>query len=106
MLILQSFLTHFLCRFGGEESCGFGFESVAKCENEFESGKSRGYEIFGAVGSLAIFGKIGVKNPKCFFSHFFFIFRFYLAGYGCQTCIGNSGPLPEPVAQVVDAVNI
>jgi aconitate hydratase len=24
--------------------------------------------------------------------------RFHLVGYGCTTCIGNSGPLPEPVA--------
>ena len=23
---------------------------------------------------------------------------FYVVGYGCTTCIGNSGPLPEPVA--------
>jgi aconitate hydratase len=27
--------------------------------------------------------------------------RFHLVGYGCTTCIGNSGPLPEPVAQAV-----
>jgi aconitate hydratase len=27
---------------------------------------------------------------------------FYLAGYGCTTCIGNSGPLPEPVQQAID----
>lgn len=26
---------------------------------------------------------------------------FYLAGYGCTTCIGNSGPLPEKVAQAI-----
>ena len=26
---------------------------------------------------------------------------FNLVGYGCTTCIGNSGPLPEPVAQAV-----
>jgi aconitate hydratase len=26
---------------------------------------------------------------------------FTLVGYGCTTCIGNSGPLPEPVAQTV-----
>jgi aconitate hydratase len=26
---------------------------------------------------------------------------FYLAGFGCTTCIGNSGPLPEPVAAAV-----
>ncbi|MCK6554905.1 aconitate hydratase AcnA [Candidatus Binatia bacterium] len=28
---------------------------------------------------------------------------FDLVGYGCTTCIGNSGPLPEPVAQAVEA---
>jgi aconitate hydratase len=27
---------------------------------------------------------------------------FYLVGYGCTTCIGNSGPLPEPIARAVD----
>ncbi|MGH9535592.1 MAG: aconitate hydratase AcnA [Terriglobales bacterium] len=26
---------------------------------------------------------------------------FHLVGYGCTTCIGNSGPLPEPVAAAV-----
>jgi aconitate hydratase len=26
---------------------------------------------------------------------------FTLAGYGCTTCIGNSGPLPDPVAKAV-----
>jgi aconitate hydratase len=26
---------------------------------------------------------------------------FNLAGYGCTTCIGNSGPLPEPIADAV-----
>jgi aconitate hydratase len=24
---------------------------------------------------------------------------FHTVGYGCTTCIGNSGPLPEPVAK-------
>jgi aconitate hydratase len=28
---------------------------------------------------------------------------FNLVGYGCTTCIGNSGPLPEPVAEAVTA---
>src|SRR5699024_3978880 len=28
---------------------------------------------------------------------------FNLVGYGCTTCIGNSGPLPDEVAQAVDA---
>ncbi len=27
---------------------------------------------------------------------------FHLVGYGCTTCIGNSGPLPEPIAQAVE----
>jgi aconitate hydratase len=28
---------------------------------------------------------------------------FALAGYGCTTCIGNSGPLDEPIARAVEA---
>ena len=28
---------------------------------------------------------------------------FHLVGYGCTTCIGNSGPLPEPVSEAVNA---
>jgi aconitate hydratase len=27
---------------------------------------------------------------------------FQIAGYGCTTCIGNSGPLPEPVSKAID----
>ncbi len=27
--------------------------------------------------------------------------RFHLVGYGCTTCIGNSGPLPEPVSGAI-----
>ncbi len=27
---------------------------------------------------------------------------FHLVGYGCTTCIGNSGPLPAPVAEAID----
>jgi aconitate hydratase len=32
--------------------------------------------------------------------------NFHLVGFGCTTCIGNSGPLPEPVAQVVQKENL
>jgi len=28
---------------------------------------------------------------------------FNLVGYGCTTCIGNSGPLPEPIGEAVEA---
>ncbi len=31
---------------------------------------------------------------------------FNIAGYGCATCIGNSGPLPEPVAKAIDKNNM
>jgi aconitate hydratase len=27
---------------------------------------------------------------------------FYTVGYGCTTCIGNSGPLPEPVSRAIE----
>lgn len=31
--------------------------------------------------------------------------RFDVVGYGCMTCIGNSGPLPEPVVEAITQVN-
>jgi aconitate hydratase len=31
---------------------------------------------------------------------------FYLTGYGCTVCIGNSGPLPEPVSKAVTEGNL
>jgi aconitate hydratase len=27
---------------------------------------------------------------------------FFLVGYGCTTCIGNSGPLPEPISRAIN----
>ena len=31
---------------------------------------------------------------------------FGLVGYGCTTCIGNSGPLPEPISEAIDAADL
>jgi aconitate hydratase len=31
---------------------------------------------------------------------------FHTVGYGCTTCIGNSGPLPEPVAKAITQGNL
>jgi aconitate hydratase len=31
---------------------------------------------------------------------------FHTVGYGCTTCIGNSGPLPDPVAQAITQNNL
>jgi len=32
--------------------------------------------------------------------------RFHIVGYGCTSCIGNSGPLPPAVAEAVDKGNL
>jgi aconitate hydratase len=32
--------------------------------------------------------------------------KFHVVGYGCTTCIGNSGPLPEEVSQAIDEKNL
>jgi len=31
---------------------------------------------------------------------------FGVVGYGCMTCIGNSGPLPEPVAEAIEKADL
>jgi aconitate hydratase len=32
--------------------------------------------------------------------------RFQTVGYGCTTCIGNSGPLPQPISDAIEARNL
>ena len=32
--------------------------------------------------------------------------NFHLVGYGCTTCIGNSGPLPPPISEAIQAGNL
>jgi aconitate hydratase len=32
--------------------------------------------------------------------------KFHIVGYGCTTCIGNSGPLPEEISRVIDDENL
>ncbi|HLX10662.1 MAG TPA: aconitate hydratase AcnA [Thermoanaerobaculia bacterium] len=31
---------------------------------------------------------------------------FHLVGYGCTTCIGNSGPLPPPIAEAIESAGL
>jgi aconitate hydratase len=31
---------------------------------------------------------------------------FHVVGFGCTTCIGNSGPLPQPISKAIDAGNL
>jgi aconitate hydratase len=52
-----------------------------------------------APGSRAVTGyleRAGLMEPLASLG-------FALAGYGCTTCIGNSGPLDEPVAKAIEA---
>ncbi len=32
--------------------------------------------------------------------------KFHIVGYGCTTCIGNSGPLPEEISKSIDEKNL
>ncbi|HVT57530.1 MAG TPA: aconitate hydratase [Thermoanaerobaculia bacterium] len=32
--------------------------------------------------------------------------KFHLVGYGCTTCIGNSGPLPLPISEAVESADL
>jgi aconitate hydratase A / 2-methylisocitrate dehydratase len=50
-----------------------------------------------APGSRAVFDYL----DKAGLIPFLEALRFHLVGFGCTTCIGNSGPLPEPVAEAV-----
>ncbi len=47
-------------------------------------------EYFKAAGLLEYLAELG----------------FNIVGYGCTTCIGNSGPLPEPVSKIVKDLNL
>jgi aconitate hydratase len=38
--------------------------------------------------------------------HYLEQLRFHVVGYGCTTCIGNSGPLPPEVAQAIEEGNL
>ncbi len=55
-----------------------------------------------APGSLVVtdyYAKTGLDKPLE-------TLGFHTVGYGCTTCIGNSGPLPEPVARAVTEGNL
>jgi aconitate hydratase len=51
-----------------------------------------------APGSRAVSGYL----EKAGLTPFLDELRFDLVGYGCTTCIGNSGPLAEPIAQAIE----
>jgi aconitate hydratase len=50
-----------------------------------------------APGSKVVFDYL----TKAGFMPYLEALKFNLVGYGCTTCIGNSGPLPEPVAAAI-----
>ena len=48
--------------------------------------------------------KLFKDNVLTFANRFVFPDSFEVVGYGCMTCIGNSGPLPEPVTEAITQV--
>jgi aconitate hydratase len=50
-----------------------------------------------APGSKVVFDYLNDAGLIPYLEHF----KFHLVGYGCTTCIGNSGPLPDNVATAV-----
>jgi aconitate hydratase A / 2-methylisocitrate dehydratase len=51
-----------------------------------------------APGSRAVTGYL----DRAGLTHYLDELRFDLVGYGCTTCIGNSGPLAEPIATAIE----
>jgi aconitate hydratase len=51
-----------------------------------------------APGSKVVFDYLNDAGLMPYLEHF----KFHLVGYGCTTCIGNSGPLPDNVAAAVN----
>jgi aconitate hydratase len=43
---------------------------------------------------------------KAGLTHYLDALGFHLVGYGCTTCIGNSGPLPEEVSAIITEKNL
>jgi aconitate hydratase A / 2-methylisocitrate dehydratase len=39
-------------------------------------------------------------------THYLEKLKFHIVGYGCTTCIGNSGPLPTEVSEAIDEKNL
>ncbi len=55
-----------------------------------------------APGSKVVSDYLDAAGLTTYLEHL----NFHLVGYGCTTCIGNSGPLPEPVAAAVQKENL
>ncbi|NMO98081.1 aconitate hydratase AcnA [Paenibacillus lemnae] len=63
----------------------------------------RGLKKPGFVKSSLTPGSLVVTDylEKAGLMHYLESLGFYLAGYGCATCIGNSGPLPDEVSDAI-----
>jgi len=42
-----------------------------------------------------------IISPKTGLQKYLNALGFNLVGYGCTTCIGNSGPLPQPIEEAI-----
>ncbi len=55
-----------------------------------------------APGSKVVTDYLAVSG----LDHYLKKLKFHLVGYGCTTCIGNSGPLPEPIGAAIKDNNL
>ena len=74
----------------GEEGGRQGAERAAAREDQPRPGSRVVTDYLAKAGVTAALEQLG----------------FHTVGYGCTTCIGNSGPLPDPVAQAVTQGNL
>lgn len=58
------------------------------------------------LSSISFIKTVFLLKVTIFFVHYYFytLYRFDVVGYGCMTCIGNSGPLPESVVEAITQV--
>ena len=73
-----------------EEGGRDGPDGAAVCEDEPRPGSRVVTDYLDQAGLTEPLAKLG----------------FHTVGYGCTTCIGNSGPLPDPVAAAVNEGNL
>jgi aconitate hydratase len=74
----------------GEESGGKGTSGGPPHQDQLGAGVPRGHGLPGRRRTDPLLEKL----------------NFHLVGYGCTTCIGNSGPLPEPVSKAIQDGNL
>src|SRR5215208_2730445 len=91
---------------GGEPRAAPSPIAVAEPQRHRVPVRGTDYEVeHGSVVIAAITSCTNTSNPQVMvgagLTHYLEELGFHTVGYGCTTCIGNSGPLPEPISEAV-----